>query len=56
MNSIAIGDKIRDLQPAHDLGITKKYLISSRNKKKKNNVIITRTFNSLIECAKFISN
>lgn len=53
-NSIAIGDKIRDLKPAHDLGILKKYLISSTVIK--DNEIITKTFNSLIDCAQYVSN
>lgn len=54
INSIAIGDKIRDLKPAHDLGVLEKYLISSNNKK--DNKIITKTFNSLIDCAQYVSN
>ena len=53
--SIAIGDNVRDLQPAHDLGILKKFLISSSTNNN-GSPIITREFNSLVECAKFISN
>ena len=50
-----IKDKIRDLKPAHDLGILKKYLISSSIYNEYS--IVTRNFNSLIiDCAKFISN
>ena len=54
MNSIAIGDKVRDLSPAHDLGVSKKYLITSSIIK--DDLLVTETFLSLIECAEYISN
>ena len=52
--SIAVGDKIRDLKPANDLGIFKKYLISSSYIKRKDD-IITESFGTLFECALAIS-
>ena len=51
--SIAIGDNLRDLKPAHHLGISRKYLISCSNEI--NSSIITKKFKTLFDCAKFIS-
>ena len=53
-SSIAIGDNLRDLEPAHYLGISRKYLISCSNEI--NSIIVNKKFKTLLECAKFINS
>ena len=55
--SIAIGDKITDLQAALSSGIKKRYLISKTKKlENKNNKLITDSFKSLYEFSNFFKN
>ncbi len=54
-NSIIIGDSERDLKAGKNAGIKKRFLISTQNYKKNDNKLVTKTFSSLLECAKYIA-
>ena len=53
--SILIGDKLSDMQAAYKAGIPKRYLINNKTNKTDDayrKKLITKSFNSLWECAK----
>ena len=53
--SIIIGDSERDIEAGKNAGIKQRFLISSQKIFKNDNILFTKSFPSLIECAKYIS-
>ena len=55
--SIAIGDKISDMEAAFNCGIEQRYLINSKNEMShKNNDLVTNSFKSLYDFSNFFKN
>ena len=52
---IAIGDQLRDLEPPQKIGIPQRFLIT-KSKIIKKSKIYTNSFNSLLDCAKYINS
>ena len=54
-SSIIIGDSERDIQAGKNAGIKQRFLISNQQILKNDKALFTKSFPSLIECAKYIS-
>ena len=50
--SILIGDKLSDMQAAYKAGIPNRYFINNKSNETNQDKLITKSFNSLWECAK----
>ena len=54
-SSIIIGDSERDIQAGKNAGIRQRFLISNQQILKNDKALFTKSFPSLIECAKYVS-
>ena len=54
-NSIIIGDSARDIEAGKNAGIKQRFLITSEKSFQNDKTLFTKSFPSLIECAKYIS-